>query len=312
MEAAPALRVDGPEHWYLVLAVQLGWFVEPSPTACDHLVDRSFGILPDGETLSAEDDPSYFKRLVSDCFKATVVVEFLIVGHSFSLPVELLFVPFMALLAMLIGISQTNAEHPSVTSFLEWLAITIAAALLWKAVVGIWDQPSAFLTTQTGRNFLLPGLLTMASIPFLYAWYCYSQLESASIQIDVRSFQSDELKRYAKGRFFIRFMCRPLLLRRAVRQFHGLFAETKNDVDRIVSDVLTHERLRKNPPVIDESLGWSPYLAREFLRQEGFETSDYHRAHTAGRWWADSNRVDLDGPATRNAADFFVEGTEEL
>ena len=265
-----------------------------------------------GRTLSAGEDQGYFKRLFLDCFKITVVLEFLIVGYSFSLPVELVLIPFMTFLAFLIEFSRTKVEYASVKKLFEWIVITVTTIVLWKAVGSIWDQPGTFFTTQTGRNFLLPGLLTITSMPFLYFWYCYSQIEIARIRIDLKTFQSDDLKRYARRQFFLRFMARPLLLRRATRQFHSMPAETNGDVNQIVSDVLIHERRRKNPPAVNENLGWSPYLAREFLKLEGFETSDYHRSLRGEQWWADSNHVYLDSQVLPNTASFYVEGLEDI
>ena len=265
-----------------------------------------------GRALTAKEGQAYFKRLFLDCFKITVVFEFLIVGYSFSLPIELVLVPFMTFLVFSIELSRTKVEYAPVKKLFEWIAFAVTVVVLWKAIENIWDQPGAFFTTKTGRNFLFPGLLTVASVPFLYLWYCYSHIENARIRINLKTFQSDNLKRYARRRFFFRFMTCPPLLGRAARQFHSMPAETTGDVDQIVSDVLVHERRRKNPPDVDENLGWSPYFAREFLKLEGFETSDYHRAPGGDRWWADSRPVDLDCQVLPHTASFYVEGLEDL
>ena len=286
------------------------WRSDQIPATVLWTVLSGFVLL--GRTLSAKEDDSYFKRLFLDCFKITVVLEFLVVGHSFSLPVELALVPAMTFLVLLTEFSRAKEEFASVRRFFEWVAFGVVAFVLWKAVESIWDRPEAFFTTKTGRNFVLPGLLTIASIPFVYVWHCYSQLENARIRINLKTFQSDELKRYARRRFFRRFVTRPRLLRRAIRQFHSLPAETRDDVDRIVSDVLVHERRRKKPPDVDERLGWSPYLACGFLGPEGFDTSDYHRAPGGEEWWAYSNHVDLDGEILPRTACFYVEGREDL
>ncbi len=286
------------------------WSPDQLPATVLWTVLSGFSLI--GRTLSAKDDQGYFKRLFLDCFKIIVVLEFLIVGYSFSLPIELVLVPLMTFLVLLIEFSRTKVEYASVKKLFEWIAIAVTAIVLWKAVGNIWDQPDAFFTTKTGRNFLLPGLLTVASIPFLYIWYCYSHIENARIRINLKTFQSDDVKHYARRRFFLTFMTRPQLLRRATRQFHSMPARTSGDVDQIVSDILVHERRRKSPPDVDENLGWSPYLAREFLKLEGFETSDYHRAPGGDQWWVDSNHVDLDSQVLPNTASFYVEGLEDL
>ena len=286
------------------------WSPDQLPATVLWTVLSGFSLI--GRTLSAKEHQGYFKTLFLDCFKLTVVFEFLIVGHSFSFPIELVLVPFITFVGLLIEFSRMKVEYASVRKLLEWIAIAVTAIVLWKSVGGIWDRPAAFFTTQTGRNFLLPGLLTVASIPFLYIWYCYSHIESARIRINLKTFQSNGLKRYARRRFFVTFMIRPRLLRRATRQFHSLPARTRGDVDQIVSDVLVHERRRKSPPDVDENLGWSPYLSRDSLNLEGFETNDYCRAPGGEQWWADSNHVDLDSQVLPNTAIFYVEGLEDL
>ena len=286
------------------------WRADQMPATVLWTVLSGFALL--GRTLSAKEDEGYFKRLFLDCFKITVVLEFLVVGHSFSLAAELALVPAMTFLVLLTEVSRAKEEFASVRRFFEWVAFAVVAFVLWKAVENIWDRPDAFFTTKTGRNFVLPGLLTFASIPFVYVWHCYSQLEDARIRINLKTFQSDELKRYAGRRFFSRFVTRPRLLRRAIRQFHSVPAETRDDVDRIVSDVLVHERRRKKPPDVDERSGWSPYRASKFLMPEGFDTSDYHRAPGGVEWWADSSHVDLDGQVLPNTTCFYVEGRVDL
>ena len=272
------------------------------------------GLALTGRTLSVKEDQDYFKNLFRDSFKVVGIFEFLVVAYSFSLPVELVFVPFMAFIGLMIGFADIKEEHASVKTLFEWIAFVVVVVLLWKSVGSIWEQPEAFFTTLTGRNFLLPSLLAVGSIPFLYIWYCYSHIEVARIQIDCKTFQSEELKRYARKRFFLTFMTRPWLLRRATRQFHIIPANTNSDVDKIIADILIHERHSKSPPKVDKNLGWSPYLARDFLKAEGLQTDDYHSDQdgTNTKWWASSNYVDLDNQVFPNSVSFYVEGLREL
>lgn len=131
-------------------------------------------------------------------------------------------------------------------------------------------------------------------------------------QINFKTFQSDDLKRYARKRFFLIFPLRPWLLRRAARQFHSLPARTKEDVDKIIEEILTHERHSENPPEVDIGRGWSPFLARDFLRAEGLRTGDYHRGYNDGEWWASSPVIDLDQEVLPNTVAFDLEGEEGL
>jgi len=103
-------------------------------------------------------------------------------------------------------------------------------------------------------------------------------------------------------------MLRPWLLRRATRQFHVLPAKSNADVDQIIGDILNYERSEEMPPEIDPSVGWSPFLARDFLKEHGLRTNDYHEGYD--EYWASSDYVDLDDHILPNNAIFYIEGED--
>ena len=213
--------------------------------------------LPVG-IFSIKEGENYFKTLFWDSFKVAWIFEFLIVAYSFSLLTELMLVPFMTFIGLIIAVAGSNEEHASVKVLFEWIAFAVVLTFLWQTIGSIWEQPKSFFTTLTGRNFLLPGLLSVGSIPFLYACYCFSHIELARIQIDRKTFQSDELKRYARKRFFLTFLVRPWLLKRATRQFHVIPASTNSDVDQIIAEVLLYERHSKYPPEVTRTWAGVP------------------------------------------------------
>ena len=270
------------------------------------------GIALTSRSLSVKEDEMYFRSLFWDSIRITEIFEFIVVAYSFSLLVEFFLVPIMVLVGVVIAFADTKEGYASVKTLFEWIAFVVVIGMLWKSVGNIWQQPESFFAAQTGRNFLLPFLLTAGSIPFFYFWFCYSHIENASIRIGLKTFQSDELKDYAKKRFFFIFMVRPWLLQRAIRQFHNMPAKTNNDIDQIITDILLYERYSKNPPEVDENLGWSPYMARDFLMAEGLRTNDYRSGYEGTEWWASSNNVDLDDQPLPNTVIFYIEGLQDL
>ena len=270
------------------------------------------GIALTGRSLSAKEDDRYFRSLLWDSLRIIVIFEFVVVAYSFSLLVEFFLVPIMVLVGVIIAYADIKKEYASVKTLSEWIAAIVVVGMLWKSVGSIWQQPESFFAVETARNLLLPFLLTAGSIPFFYFWFCYSHIENASIRIGLKNFQSDELKDYAIKRFFFIFMVRPWLLQRAIRQFHKMPAKTNSDVDQVIAEILLYERHSKNPPEVDENLGWSPYLARDFLMAEGLRTSDYHSGYEGTEWWASSNNVDLDDQTLLNTVIFYIEGLQDI
>ena len=270
------------------------------------------GLALTGRAISAKEDERHFRNLTLDCFRIAAIFEFVVVAYSFSLPVELVLVPVMAFVGLMIAVCEVTENSTSVKKLFEWVTLAIVSVMLWKSIGSIWDKPHVFFTTQAGRNFLLPGLLMLGCVPCFYFWYCYSHVANARVRINFKTFQSDSLKRYARRRFFRAFIIRPWLLQRATRQFQIVPAMTTNDVDQIVSEISAYERERRHPPGVDENLGWSPYLACNFLKEEGLQTEDYHSGHEGREWWAASKHVELDTQVLPNQAVFNIEGTRGL
>lgn len=258
--------------------------------------------------MQSNEDDQYFRNLFRGSLKLSGIFEFIVVAYTFSLVTELVLVPILFFLAATLAFASTKPEYAKVKVLLELILGTFAAVLVWNSVSSIWSQPDQFFTTDTGRNFVLPILLTVGSIPVFYLLFCYSHIEQARIQIDQKTFQSDDLKRYARRRFFLIFPLRPWLLRRATRQFHTLPARTNADVDQIISDIINYERDEESPPTVDPTTGWNPFEARDFLREEGLRTNDYHKG--SAEYWASSEYVDLDSHILPNKAVFYIEGQE--
>lgn len=266
-----------------------------------------------GRSLNAAEDDRFFSKILRDNFKLTGLFEFVVVAYSFSLFAELFVVPAGAFLGMLLGIAQTDIKYRAVQRILELVLAAFVLYILFLSISEIADQPENFWNLETGRNFVLPIIFSIGSIPLIYVWFCISHLENASIRINLKTVQSVELKAYARRRFFLVFMLKPWLLKRAVRQFNALPpAMEKVDVDRIIMDICKYEREAKVPPLVDEAKGWSPYLAREFLTSVGLRTNDFHDSGHNGEWYSVSPYVDLDKEPLHNRVVLYLEGREDM
>lgn len=272
-----------------------------------------FGGLPLlSRSFDAKEGSQHFLGYAKDALSGTVFLEFIFVAGTFSLPVELILTPVITVLALMAVVSERQPEHAKVNSLMTWLSAVVALVVLWNSVSQIVADPDMFFTTDTFKSFILPIYLTIGSIPFFYGMHCVSQMENANVQIGFKAFQSDDLKAYARRRFFLAFALRPWLLRRATRQFHCLPAKELTDVDAIIRDICKYEKEARNPPDVDPSKGWSPYKARDLLADEELRTADYHQGFDGGEWFACSSPIDLDDQILPNTATFYTEGIEGL
>jgi len=261
--------------------------------------------------FDAKEDSQHFRGYAKAVVSGTALLEFIYVARTFSLPVELALTPVVTVIAMLAAFSERDPEHAQVNSLINWVLAAVAVAIFGNSISRILDAPEEFFVSETLHTFILPIYFTIGSLPFFYALHCYSHIERTRIQIDLKTFQSEELKRYAKKRFILVFLARPWLLRRATRQFHIMPAREKTDVDVIIRDILQYEREEENPPEVEEELGWSPFLAREFLSAEDLRTSDYHATYD-DEWWSGLASKELVGALDINIVSYSFSGVKGL
>src|SRR3546814_7297987 len=103
----------------------------------------------------------------------TVALTFIVELHSFSLPIELIALPLVTMLVMMAEVAKHQPEHAAEAQFLDTVA-----ALIGFGYVGfsLWMSYIAWQETATWANaleFLIPLLLSIGVLPFLYAWIIY-------------------------------------------------------------------------------------------------------------------------------------------
>jgi hypothetical protein len=147
------------------------------------------GCVMAGRALQAQEDDGHFRGLLKGSLRLGGVFEFIVVAQSFGIVTELLLVPVLFVLGATLVMSEAKPEHAQVKTLLEFILAAIVVAFLWNSISTIWDQPEQFFTTDTGRNFIFPILMTIGCIPVSYVLYCYSHIGRARTVINQKTFQ---------------------------------------------------------------------------------------------------------------------------
>lgn len=128
---------------------------------------------------------SYFWNLFKNSIAITAFIEFFINLYTFSLLVELVIFPCLVFLTIFNVYSeisaQTNKEHKKAHSCLNKLLIIINLVYigfaLYKTIIGFKTIPWA----DVSKQFILPVVLTISSIPYFWGLALYMKYESMFI-----------------------------------------------------------------------------------------------------------------------------------
>ena len=152
----------------------------------------------------ARDSKNYFVTLFNQQFKVIVFIGFLIGLHSYNIFAELFLVTFTTILVVMNTYSKFNTDHQPVEKLSERLLAIIGTILIFHNLYLVYLNPDKHMQLATFQNFLVPLLLTVMLIPFLFCVAKFMAYETGLIQISIYT-DSRELRRYAKFKSLIAF-----------------------------------------------------------------------------------------------------------
>lgn len=129
-----------------------------------------------GEMMAAEKrakDPHYYRKVLREAVTFSAMLTFVVQFYSFPYLVELVLLPCLACATLLHELSKREAHYqlasPSVGGLLSFSGFLYLAAAAYKTFV----DPDALFTAATAIEFLLPILLSVIYLPFLFGFRIY-------------------------------------------------------------------------------------------------------------------------------------------
>lgn len=126
-------------------------------------------------------EKNYLKNTLAGIVGLTVLVSFIADFYTFPFFVEVFLVPFAVFITVLATFSGMKDTYRPVHIFLSWIMITFGILIiginLYRAISNFRD----FATIGTLQEFLLPILLSMMFLPFVYLLVVYMKYQSKKV-----------------------------------------------------------------------------------------------------------------------------------
>jgi len=250
----------------------------------------------------------FFSKTIRDIFSATIFISFIKDFYAFNLFIEMTMIPIIAFcVSMYAGLSTKN-EHKKVGNIFLSILVVIGFSYFTFSIYNIYINYSEFATKKTLIEFVFTIVLSLEFLPFVFAICVLRSYELNFIRLDL-SIKDSKLRNYAKAQAMLRFNFDLNLLRRWVHDSFVVQLENTEDVKKSISNIKLRKKREINPPHVSGNLGWSPHIARGFLKQHGIDV-DYYSPYDSNNWIAGSKLVQIgDGILTNNIA-YYVEGDE--
>ena len=255
-------------------------------------------------------DEQYFRKILYDNLKFSIVTEFIVGLHTFHIFIEIIMMVLALFIGGVMAVSERDPKHKVVNTVFTRLAQMIGIIILLMATYSFVVDINKSITLDKFEEFSLPIVLGIWIVPLLYLLYIYMSYENVYLSMR-HSIKDQELYHFAKRRAFLHFKFNIASLK---RWRHSLFITEINKKQDILISFLDLERLElveSNPPEIDISKGWSPYQAKKFLKNDGIVTNHYKRCYD-NEWQAISDYVKLGEEIIDNDIAYYITGNQSV
>ena len=146
------------------------------------------------------DDEKYFRKLIVDNLKLLVLFQFIVNLYTFSLLIEIIFLPVLFFIAGVRVVAESKDEFKVIS---DYIFSGLGFFLLFYSLSNILDNPQDFNTFNNFRVFTLPILLTFAYVPFLYFVGLGMTYEVIDTHINIHLKRDQKLARFLKRKLII-------------------------------------------------------------------------------------------------------------
>jgi hypothetical protein len=151
----------------------------------------------------AIEERNYFKKLLQDNLKLTLILEFILGLYVFGLFTEFILMPFVIFFSIMLAYTETYEQYSQVKNFLQILFGIAGIGYLIFSGYRIFKDINEFASFETLKTFLLPIILTGLFIPFAYVYALYMLYDSIFSRLNFSLKDNIELRKYARKRILI-------------------------------------------------------------------------------------------------------------
>lgn len=167
------------------------------------LKDTAFWVLGSAFVLlmnvgDASKEDGYFKKLILDNLKLIVLLEFVINFYTLNFWIEMIVIPILSLVAVVSAVSKTKPEFAPAKKLADSILWFFGVCLIIFTVSNICKNYHSLLDMSNLRAVMLPPVLTITYVPFLYFFALTMLYETLFVRVDIFLSNRKDLARLIK------------------------------------------------------------------------------------------------------------------
>lgn len=175
------------------------------------LIFTAFALLINSTSKALEQ--GFFKNKVIENITYIVLIEFIANTYTFNLIVEIVLIFLLALLGGLQAVAGREEKDKPFLSIVNGLVSILGIAILLNSIYLAIVEIKSFGTIFTIKSFLLPIILTILYLPFIYFLSLYVVYEEINDSLKRKVYIDKSLRRYFMRKILYKFNIKRASLR---------------------------------------------------------------------------------------------------
>lgn len=231
-------------------------------------------------------DPSFYRQIIGEAFSLTVLVVFVTELYAFPFIVEFILFPILLVFSLMFESSKRDPKHKIVENFSSCVLGLIVASYFLYSVYRSFTDPAILFTLGNGRDLVVPAILTILLLPFLYAFGVWARYTDIFAILPIW-LPDQRLRRYAKCQAFLRFGADVKALDRWRQVVVINKPTTREEIMQSIVEAWSMGIRDRHPLPVAKEEGWEPIKAGRMLADYSLGTLDY-KPIGDGEWHASS------------------------
>lgn len=172
------------------------WRTSQTKNTVFWLLGTAFVLLVN--TDKAGKDDHYFKTILYSSLTFAVIIQFIVNAYTFSLGVELILLPTAFIIISMGIVAGTEEKYKPAKKVIDVISGIFGVFLIFFALANIVRDHQRFTTSDNFLSFILPPLLTIVYIPFLYFMALLFAYETLFIHLNIRMKEDKALIKFTR------------------------------------------------------------------------------------------------------------------
>ncbi|MDP2691919.1 MAG: hypothetical protein Q8O95_05990 [bacterium] len=187
-------------------------------------------------TNKVNQENGFFIKILKDNLKVILVLEFILTLYTFNLITEIILVPILVFIGAMSAVSGLKKEYLPVKKIFDFILSLIGIFFIVFAIGKVFGDFQNIMTSQNLKTFILPPLLTVAFIPFVYFFALIMAYETLFVRLSIFNKNDPALIKFTKRKIIRAYHLNlPKLNRFAKESTQDLMKiSAKKDVNAII------------------------------------------------------------------------------